>query len=285
MNKKRRTIKILVSVFMMITILFITMACGFSEQSSGVLDIIGSYRGYTRVISKEEYDFYKYFVERDLPEPVSDEALDELVKAYAGKVNAAFYLGNKLGLCEAYSFEALQLRMEQENAARQVKLQQGEAVYGLEQFNLQTYFQYTMDNLETSLHQYLEENADQEILKQAEKYYEENEEIFRSRESVTYNMSVNGATETVTADGEQLSMLGKSDPGLADFLTAAEIGEIYSDLQNYQERQIVLKDIVYSEEGFENNKELVLYRYVRYKLYESIIEQVAENNPVEFEVN
>ena len=268
----------------MLTLILVTLtACGNSEQSAGILDTIESYRGYTRVITKEEYDFYKYFVERDLSEPVSDEKLDELIKEYAGKVNAAFYLGNKLDLCEPYSFETLQLRMEQENASRQAKLQEGEAVYGLEQFTLQTYFQYTVDNLETSLHQYLETHADKGILKQAEKYYEENKEIFRNRESVTYEVNMNGTTETITADGEQLSMLGKSDPGLADFLNGAEIGEIYSDVQNYQERQVVLRDITYSEEGFENNKELILYRYVRNELYESIIEQVAENNPVEFE--
>lgn len=286
MGRKKMIIPILVTVFVMAIILILVFKnTGDSEKSSSLLKKLDSYRGYTRVISKDEYDFYEYFVERDLPEEVSAEELDELVKEYAGKVNAAFYLGNQLDLCEPYSFEALQLRMEQENALRQVKLQQGEVVYGLEQFTLRTYFQYTMDNLQASLQQYLEENADKEILEMAEAYYEEHKEEFRNRVEVVYEVTVDGVTETLTADVDMLSILGKTDAGLADFLGIAEIDDTYKDVKNYQERTVVLKEVTYSEEGYENNADMALYRMVRNELYENVIENAAQNNPVEFEQN
>lgn len=241
------------------------------------------YKGYTRVITQEEYDFYEYFVKRDLSENVNDEELERKVKSYANKINAAFYLGNQLGLCEPYSFEALQLRMEQENSSRQVKLAQGEVIYGLEQFDLQTYFQYTLDNLEASLKGYLEENADDEILKMAETYYEAHEEEFRNRVEVVYEEIIGNTIETVTADADMISYIGKADPGLADFLGIAETGDVYEDEKDYQKRKIILKEITYNEDGFENHADLALYRFVRNELYDQIITKVAENNPLEFE--
>lgn len=284
MKKKWMAVVLAVLVMMVIlVILVVLMFTKHQKKPEGVLDTLESYRGYTRVISQEEYDFYAYFVKRDLPGEVSEEELDKLVKSYAGEVNAAFYLGNQLGFCEAYSFESLKLRMEQENASRQVKIEQGEVVYGLEQFSLQTYFQYTMDNLQVSLMGYLEENADDEILEMAEDYYEENEDSFRYIVEVVYEQTVDGATETLTADADTLAHLGKADAGLADFLVRAEIGDVYEDIQDTQERSVVLKDVVYSEDGYENHAETALYRFVRYELYDQVIAKVAENNPVEFE--
>ena len=144
------------------------------EAQETVLSQIDSYRGFVRVISEEELEFYKYFVERELPQPVEEETLLALTKEYANKVNAAFYLGNKWGLCEPYSFENLKLRMEQENLERKVKLEEGEVIYGLEEFSLEIYFEYVMDNLELSLKTELEAKADAEIMNLAKTYYEKN---------------------------------------------------------------------------------------------------------------
>lgn len=255
------------------------------NQEKGFLTEIEEYRGYTRVVGQEEYDFYAAFVKRDLPKETSQNELEEKIRSYINEVNAVFYLGNRLELCEPYSFPALQLRMEQENASRQIRLQQGETVYGLQQFTLQTYFQYTMDNLQISIQRYLEEHADAQILEMAKAYYEKNQEAFRSRTEVVYEVSMNGKVETMTADSAMMSTLGKADTGLADFLTAAEVGDIYEDIRDGMDRTVVLKDITYGEEGFENNRELILYSYVRNELYETVVELVAKNNPVEFELD
>lgn len=255
-----------------------------SAENAGVLDEIYGYKGYSRTISKEEYEFYKYFVTRDLSGKESEEEVEALVKEYAGNVNALFYLGNKLGYCEAYSFEALQLRMEQENVSRQKKLAEGEVVYGLEQFNsLEIYFQYLMDNMQVSIQGYLEDHADDQIREMAKNYYEEHEEEFTGIEEVVYEQTIDGKTETVSADAETISFYGKSDGGLADFIADAQIGDVYEDIINDQERRIVLKEITYSETGYENNQETALYSFVRNELYDMVIKKTAENNPVTFE--
>ena len=261
------------------------ISCRKNEENSTVLKTINSFQGYTRVVSAEEYEFYRYFVERDLPGKVSDEELDRLVKKYASEVNAVFYLGNQLGFCEPYSFELLKFRMEQENTNRQLQLEEGEAIYGLEQFTIETYFQYTMDNLQAKLQGYLEEHADEEILKLAKDYYENHEEDFIYRKEVVYEQTLDGVSETITADVDLLSFYGKADIGLADFLGTAREGDTYKDDRDGKERRVVLKEITYSEKGYKNNEKMAVYLLIREELYDKVIEDTARNNPLEFETN
>lgn len=251
------------------------------EQKS-IVEEIQSDKGYIRVVSQEEYDFYKYFIERDLAEEIEADALDVQVKAYINEVNAVFYLGDKFDLYEPYSFDLLKIRMEQENQDRKRKLEAGEIVYGLEQFTLQTYYQYERSNLETDLIAYIEEHVDSEIMEQAEAFYYENSDLFTGRESVTYEITAFGETKEVTADREQLNLLANGDRNLADFLENAEVGETYTDVQNGEERNVVVTKIINSEAGFENNRDAVIQYYIRYVLLEELIDTVAKNNPVEF---
>lgn len=250
---------------------------------SGIWEQINSYRGCVREISKEEYEFYEYFVRRDVAKETSEEEIEARVKEYAARVNAVFYLGSQLELCEPYSFEELKLRKEQENASRQEKLEAGEAVYGLKEFNLQTYFQYTLDNVQVDLMGYLEEHADDEIRRMAENYYEEHREEFQYRVEVIYEQTIGTNTEMLSADADMLSHMGKADPALGDFLGLAEIGDVYQDAYEGQERVICLKDIIYNKEGYQHNAEMVLYQFVRNELYDLIITTIAKNNPVRFE--
>lgn len=251
------------------------------EQKS-IVEEIQSDKGYIRVVSQEEYDFYKYFIERDLAEEIEADALDVQVKAYINEVNAVFYLGDKFDLYEPYSFDLLKMRMEQENQDRKRKLEAGEIVYGLEQFTLQTYYQYERSNLETDLIAYIEEHVDSEIMEQAEAFYNKNSDLFTGRESVTYEITAFGETKEVTADREQLNLLANGDMNLADFLENAEVGETYTDVQNGEERNVVVTKIINSEAGFENNRDAVIQYYIRYVLLEELIDTVAKNNPVEF---
>lgn len=254
-----------------------------SEESSDLLEKIDTYKGYTRVVSDEEFEFYKYFVERDLQDEIDEDELEEKVITYTNEVNAVFYLGNKLGFCEPYSFEALKLRMEQENIQRKISLEQGEVVYGLEEFTLRNYFQYVMDNLESDIKSYLETNTDEGILRMAKDYYQTHEEEFVYRKEVVYEQTLNGVTQTLTADVDAMSLLGKTDTAMADFLQMAEPGRSYEDNIEDIKRVIVLKEIVYSEKGYENNAEMALYRMVSEELYDKVIKMVAVNNPVSFE--
>ncbi len=272
-----------------VIVLLVCMIVGYSvreiyeKQKSPLIETIKGYKGYIRTVGQEEYDFYAYFVERDLSGEIYPEELDEKIRTYINEVNAVFYLGNQLGLCEPYSFELLKLRMEQENNVRKVKLEQGEPIYGLKEFRLETYFQYVFTSLETDIIAYIEENADREIIRQAEEYYDANPDLFNIRKSVAYEITMQGKTEAETADREQLNFLGKSDMGLADFLEVGQPGDIYEDVLNGEKRKILLKNIEYTEKEGDMDKKTIIYRYILSELYPLLISSVARNNPVEFE--
>lgn len=256
-----------------------------SENTNSLLAQIESYSGYTRSVSQEEYDFYQYFVEREQFGVEDEEELDRLVKEYVNEVNAVFYLGNKLNLCEPYSFSLMKLRMEQENRNRELKKEKEEVIYGLEQFTLETYYQYTRENLENDIYAYFEAHLDADLMEQAEEYYNNNKESFESIESITYDLITEEGTETLTADKDTLDFMGNSDMGLADFLITGEVGDVFTDTLSLSERKAVIKEIKYSENTFEANKDSAVYFYVREELYPSCIEGMAQRNPVEFVLN
>lgn len=253
------------------------------EKIPKVVPQIKDYKGYTRIISQEEFQFYKSFVEKQNPKEKNQQYLDKKTREYANYVNAEFYLGSKLGLCAPYSFEHLKLQMEQENDSRKVKIANDEKVYGLEEFTLQTFFQYQLDNLEIGICNYLQQNTDKAMIKAAKKYYEEDENKVNIRSEVVYEVTQDGEKETIKVDREQLNFLGKSDIGLADFLETGNINDLYRDEKDSQEREVIIKEIKNETSGFEENQDAVIYSYIRTELYPEMIQTLAENNPAEFE--
>lgn len=262
------------------------MACNKEEATSkgSILDQVGEYQGYQRTVGEEEYKLYTYFVKREITGEVSKDELKKRVEDYANQINALFYLANKFGLCEPYSYETMKLRMEQENEMRKIKKEKGEAIYGLEEFSLEQFFQYKKDTTEASLRSYLEGEVDEVMIENAKAYYEENREKFRYRENIIYEETVKEQKEIVEADRTQLKLLGNADPALADFLMLGEVGESYSDVQNEGKREVVIKEILYNEEGFEANKQAAVSYYIQQELYSQLITMVAENNPVQFQL-
>lgn len=252
------------------------------KQEKNLLAVVEEYKGYEREIGQDEYDFYTSFIKRDLTEEVTTLELKQKIEDYANKVNAMFYLANKLGVCEPYSYENLKIRMEQENELRKIKKEEGEAFYGPEQFTLEQFFQYSKDTTEANLRTYLESWTDADTIEKAQVYYEENKEKFRVREAVTYEVTEKNTTQIVTADRIQMNLLANADPGLADFLELGEEKEQYEDVQEEGKRIVIIKEIRYNEEGFEANKEAAISAYIQQCLYQELIEMVAENNPVSF---
>ena len=96
---------------------------------------------------------------------------------------------------------------------------------------------------------------------------------------------MDGVTESLIADVDMLSFLGKADMGLADFLGIANVGDVYEDDKDGQARKVVLTNIIYSEKGYEHNADMALYRLIRDELYDEVIKNTAKNNPVQFETN
>lgn len=286
LQNKRQILSILCIVAVVIIVISFFIAKKMSQREiqreDSFLNSVASYQGYVRVVSQEEYEFYRYFVERNQGQAISEEELDKKVKSYINEANAVFYLGNKFGLYEPYSFDLLKMRMEQENRNRKMQLEQGEVVYGLEQFTLESFYQYERSNLEIDIIEYIAVNAQEEVLDLARAYYAENKELFTDRESVTYETTIDGVCEVITADRKQLNLLGNADMGLADFLEGKEKGDVYTDIQDGKERKVVITDISYMEAGFEENQDTIVLYYIQNEWLEDIIKTVAENNPVEF---
>ncbi|MGN0348342.1 MAG: hypothetical protein ACI4DR_02290 [Roseburia sp.] len=281
----------------LLTLLMIPFLCGcfLSRQESeqekelGVIAAIEGLQGYTRVVGQEEYELYAYLVERALGKEVSEEEKEEQIKEYANKVNATFYLGDRLGLHEPFSFEVLKMRLEQENETRRIKLENNEVIYGLKEFELHTYLQYEMANLELDIVSYLMTNlTDEEIGKKAEEYYNANEQNFRYMKNITYDVTMNGETETIVLERVGLRALGNQDPFLGDFLSTGSVGDIYEDLGTGvtgEMRTVVIRDIEYAPMGYEKNKEEAKYGYVQSELYAELLKLVMVNNPVEFKLD
>lgn len=285
MNNKKRVF--CVSFFALLAMLFLI---GFfikdvvsKEKIPMVVSQINDYKGYTRIIGQEEFEFYKSFVEKQSPKEKNQQYLNRKTREYANYVNAEFYLGSKLGFCTPYSFEHLKLQMEQENDSRKVKIANGEKVYGLEEFTLQTFFQYQLDQLEIAICNYLQQNADKDMIKAAKKFYEKDENKINIRSEVVYEVTQDGEKETITADREQLNFLGKSNMGLADFLETGNINDLYLDEKDGQEREVIIKEIKNATSGFEENQDVAMYNYIRTELYPKMIQTVAKNNPAQFE--
>ena len=241
-------------------------------------------KGYTRYVGQEEYELCYELVSRDLDDNISEDEKKEKVEEYINRVNAIYYLANTLGLCEPYSFDVIKLRMDQENALRKVKKENGEPVYGLESFTLNTYFQYMLDTVEADLKTYLESCVDNEVIARAREYYEENKESFRYREEVVYTSEVGGKEEKLTADSQMINFMGDADPALADFLMAGDVGQVYEDISGEGSRKVVILEIKESEDGFRDNYDAAILSYIYGHLYSELIDTVAENNPVSFDM-
>ena len=99
MKKKSLLLGCVVLVMIIFAALFLGKKENAMQENTGLLTAIENYQGFSRTVSKEEYDFYAYFVERDLSKEVSAEELDHLVKEYANEVNAVFYLANRYKVC------------------------------------------------------------------------------------------------------------------------------------------------------------------------------------------
>lgn len=272
-------------IFLLLSVLLVLFSgCGKQEkeQEKNLMEIVKEYKGYEREIGQEEYEFYTGFVKRELTEELTEQELEKRVRNYANETNALFFLANKLGVCEPYSHELLKMRMEQENALRKLKKEKGEVFYGPEQFTLEQFFQYTRDITEANLRTCLERWTDDGTIENAKVYYEEKKEKFRIRETVTYQVTKNDSTETITADRAQLNILANADPGLADFLELGQEKEQYEDVQEGGKRVVIIQEIRYNEDGFEANKEAAISAYIQQRLFPQLLQIVAENNPVSF---
>lgn len=253
------------------------------EQEPGLLETLEGYKGYTRQVGTEEYQFFEELVLREQSDEMSEEEKAQKVKEYINSVNAVFYLGEKLGLCEPYSFGEMKLRMEQENASRKAKKESGEPIYGLEQFEADSYFRYVFSSLEADIKEYLTDNADDALIADARKHYEKYPEEYEISKVITYSVEEGDTVASYTVPYEKLSSMQNADGELFDFLACAAEGDTFEYSFGDSSRRGSIVSVETERKSFEENTREILSEYIGDQVYDSLIEKVSQNNPVEFQ--
>lgn len=266
-----------------VAVLLAVLWRGGRASSGGLLEELASYRGYSRTVSREEVDFFRSLAEDDCPD---GEDLDAYTKEYIGLVDAKFYLGSRLGLCDRFDYDALLLRVEQENTIRAAKIADGQTVYGVTSFTPASYFRYLEAELDADIVAYLASHADKGMEKRAEDYFNAHPDAFRQLDSITYQVEENGESTTVTAERTTLRNLENSDASLSDFLYSAQPG----DTMDYQSpegtaRRITLVETATQMPTFDEARSTALDSWLRAEALDGLYATLAENNPVQFDPN
>lgn len=252
------------------------------RKQTGITEQILSYSGFTREIEPEEVKFYNQLAKREVNDIDNSDLLDQRTKAIAQSVNAQFYLGNKLGLYGPYSFTQLQEQMKIENARRKVDKNNGKAIYGPEQFDIYSYYQYVASNLEVSIIGYIAENADKSLLTKSRAYFEENIALYNHADQIVYSMTDNGSTEEYTIDWGQLNTLDNADSQLAEILRTGKAGQEFSYTFGNLHRtgKIISRTDVNTD--FEQQKIAITSDFLKSGYYKQLLEEIGDNNPVAF---
>ena len=286
-GKKKKNYKmwLVVSVILIIVLAGFTLLRTTETKKDISLSELKEEQGYIRKADREEYEFFKKLIERNLPEELPEEELDALIREKMNRSNAEFMLANQMGVCDPYTFEGLQKDMEHENEQRKLKKEKGEVFYGPVKFDLITYYNYISTNQKLDMVSLIVQNADTEVMDGARAYFEENSEKYLSVENINYLLTENGETKELSLKREEMSTLEKTDSILFEFLYYGEAEDTMKYSYNEIQRTVQIISVEYEELSFENNIERVVRDYVTNVYLENLIQRIEKNWPVEFNLS
>lgn len=204
---------------------FVCVPAGCAKEEAPVLTF-GDHKVYS-----EEFSLYCDIVKRNLINREDTQALYQNAAQYAVEAYSLFDLAAECQAAEPFSFETLKTDMEQENNAREEKIAKGEAVMGVRQFELADYFEYVLADYRQKTATAMAKNPSEEMLKEAERFYEENKENYISDATYEYQVKTQEdgqeKTEIKTITYEELTISYHSMDVLGDVLTSGNIGEEY----------------------------------------------------------
>ena len=125
----------------------------------------------------------------------------------------------------------------------------------------------------------------EELGDKPKQFYQDHEEEFRLLKSVTYQLTMEEETRTITADRMNLRSMRNADMALVDFINDAKVGDVYEEPRVDGEgvfRTVKIVDLEYEPMGYEANRENAIIAYVETMLFEELLEIVADNNPPEY---
>ena len=229
-----------------------------------------------RTVTQEEYDFFAGVAAK---QGIGEDA--DSVKAYIGSINAEFYLGSQLGLCEPFDYASFQYRTQAENNDRAMKKLAGQVYYGPDSFTEESYFEYLHSCLRSDILTWLVDHRDEDMVRRAEAFFHENEERFAPITSVTYEITEDGVTETKTMENTVFKTMGQSDPTLMDFLSQAQDGE-ETVLNDGTGRRVKRIGITTELASFASQERFVVEIWLMQEVMDELIAAIAQNSGLVF---
>lgn len=203
---------------------------------------------WTKYQVQPDADFWTTAVNGETPiEYAKERALNALVES-----KVVFIMAAERGILDYQSYDGLLESMEEENAERARKLENGEVVYGLSQFTPFTYYQYLNQNAGAELEYSQRELSDpsREDLVQT---YEAYKELFDLGTVYVYEVLYeDGGRETVSQSSLEVAKEDTVTQLLLEEFERMECGQTISDV-SIDGRQA---DIVLAEKQFQGYAEL-----------------------------
>lgn len=255
---------------------FLCIPTGCAKEEVPVLTF-GGHKVYS-----EEFSLYCDIVKRNMVDREDTQSLYQNAAQYAVEAYCLFDLAAEYQAAEPFSFDALKTDMEQENNAREEKIAKGEAVMGVRQFELANYFEYVLADYKQKTATAIAKNPSEDLLEEAELFYEENKENYISDATYEYQVKTQEdgqeKTEIKTITYEELTVSYHSMDVLGDILTSGNIGEEY-DLGS-SKVTLLKRELTY--QPFEEIQSSVAADYVSKEYLPEQLEKRADEIDVQF---
>ena len=240
--------------------------------------------GHGRTVSAEEFDFFYDMVKRDSANRGDAAALTEETQTFIREQSAMLCAAELAGLCEPYSFESLRQNMEAENEKRAEMKASGEVFYGLERFDLESYYSYITSNLRLDLLAYFVEQATDEMQEEGRRYYEEHLSDYQTIETASYIQEKNGEEEEKRLTLSDMRSLMNTNEELFEFLLSAQPGDRLTQTgQDGEQTVFTFQSLEMLTASFEEAYNVAMQDYIANEKYDDILNTVSKNNPVIFE--
>lgn len=203
---------------------------------------------WTRYQVQPDADFWTTAVNGETPLVYAKErALDALVAA-----KITFIMAAERDILAYQNYDGLLDSMEEENADRARKLENGEVVYGLSQFTPFTYYQYLNKNAGAEL-EYSQRELTAPTREELLETYEKYKEYFNLGTVYQYEVIYgDGSRETISQSSLEVAKEDTLTQLLLEEFEVMECGQTISDV-GFNDRQA---DIVLVEKSFQGYAEL-----------------------------
>ena len=255
----------------------VILLMAFWNRNQNLTEQLEALQGGSRQADAAETAFFRAQLEDLVPPGLTEAELSEKTLQYMNDVNAAFFLGSRLGICSPFTLADFSAELDAENVRRARMAETGEVFFGPDRFDLRSYFNYRYSTLMSSLSNWLIENRDADLTDRAREFYKEQKDSFRELVRVDYELTDEQGTEEYSVQPEDFRLLERQDSELLEALSRSGIGERCALSDGRSVRKIHEE---YEQLSFEQNEEYVLQAYLMSGGLQSLIRAIASGNPV-----